>query len=346
MQRNALPPDYQSFLRSIKVRVRQAQLKALVAVNAELILLYWHIGKQIVERQDQQQWGSGVIEQLSRDLHATFPEMKGFSPRNLRYMRSFALAYPDEAILQQVAAKLPWYSNCVLLDRVKNADERLWYLQKAIEHGWSRNVLVLQIETHLFQRSGKAITNFTSTLPALDSDLAQDVLKDPYVFDFITTSDETKERDLQSSLIAHIERFLLELGIGFTFVGSNYHVKVDDEDYYLDMLFYHTRLHRYVVVELKMGAFKPEYAGKLNFYLKIVDHQVKQPGDNPTIGIILCKSKSKTTAEYALSDIQKPIGVASYTTPSLPADLKESLPDVKVLEESLGQIQTPDNDLT
>lgn len=308
-------------------------------------MLYWNIGKQIVERQDQQRWGSGVIEQLSRDLHATFPEMKGFSPRNLRYMRSFALAYPDETILQQVAAKLPWYSNCVLLDRVKHSGERFWYMQKAVEHGWSRNVLTLQIETDLFHRSGKAITNFTNTLPALDSDLAQDVLKDPYVFDFITTSEETKERDLQSDLIAHIERFLLELGVGFTFVGSNYHLRVDDEDYYLDMLFYHTRLRRYVVVELKMGAFKPEYAGKLNFYLKVVDHRVKQPEDSPTIGIILCKSKSKTTAEYALSDMQKPIGVASYTTSSLPADLKESLPDIKALEESLEQLQTPDNEV-
>lgn len=335
----SLPSDYAEFLQAIKQQVRTAQIRALVRVNTELISLYWQIGINIIERQSKEGWGTGVMQQLSRDLHAAFPQMKGFSVRNLGYMKSFALAYPDEAILQQPAAKLPWYHHCVLLEKVKDEKERMWYMHKSAENGWSRNILVLQIETDLYHRSGKAITNFGSSIPELNSDLAQDVLKDPYVFDFITTSDETKERHIQSALLAHIEHFLLELGVGFTFVGSNYHLAVGDEDFYLDLLFYHIRLRRYVVIELKTGTFKPEYAGKLNFYLTAVDEQLKQPEDNSTIGIILCKSKNKTTAEYALRDIQKPIGVASYTTTQLPASLKGQLPDIKELELSIERIQ-------
>lgn len=271
--------------------------------------------------------------------------MRGFSPRNLGYMKSFALAYPDETILQQLAAKLPWFHNCTLLDRVKDEQQRLWYIQQSVEHGWSRNVLVHQIETNLYSRKGKAITNFSSTLPALHSDLAQDALKDPYVFDFITTSEEeTKERDLQSSLIAHIRRFLLELGVGFTFVGSNYHVLVGENDFYIDLLFYHIRLHCYVIIELKTGEFKAEYAGKMSLYLAAVNRQIKEPEDNPSIGIILCRSRDKTTAEYALSDMQKPIGVASYTT-GLPESLRDKLPDIKELEESLEEIRADNNHL-
>src|SRR6266566_2507890 len=222
MTNELIPSDYQAFLQTIKTRVRQAQLKALVAVNSELILLYWHIGRGILERQEQQGWGTGVINQLSRDLHVAFPEMKGFSPRNLGYMKVFAKTYPDEAILQQLVAKLPWGHQIVLLAKVKDEQERLWYMEQAIEHGWSRNILEMQIETNLYHRKGKALTNFKSTLPSLQSDLAQDVLLDPYVFDFITTHDEAKERNIQSALLAHIQQFLLALGVGFTFVGSNY----------------------------------------------------------------------------------------------------------------------------
>jgi predicted nuclease of restriction endonuclease-like (RecB) superfamily len=340
MVESLLPSDYPIFLSSMKERVQQAQLQAVLSVNRELILLYWHIGREIIKQQEQLGWGTGVIERLSRDLHAAFPEMKGFSPRNLGYMKLLAQTYPDEVILQVALAKLPWYHHITLLDKVKDEHQRLWYIQQSIEHSWSRNVLVHQIETNLYDRKGKAITNFSSTLPALHSDLAQDALKDPYVFDFITTNgEETKERDLQSALISHIRRFLLELGVGFTFVGSNYHVQVGDNDFYIDLLFYHIRLHRYVIIELKTGEFKAEYAGKMNLYLAAVNRQIKEPEDNPSIGIILCRSRDKATAEYALSDMQKPIGVASYTT-GLPESLRDKLPDIKELEESLEEIRT------
>jgi predicted nuclease of restriction endonuclease-like (RecB) superfamily len=286
-----LPADYHAFLQNIKTRVQQAQLKAVVAVNQELILLYWQIGKEILARQEQEGWGTKVTDRLSADLHAAFPQMKGFSPRNLKYMRAFAKAYPEEPFVQQVAAQIPWFHHCVLLDKIPAQDERLWYLHQTMEHGWSRNVLALQIETRLYQRKGKAQTNFQTTLPSLESDLATDILKDPYVFDFITTSDETKERNVQSHLVANIRRFLLELGVGFTFVGSNYHIAVGGEDYYIDLLFYHIRLRCFVVIELKAGSFKPEYVGKLNFYMTAIDRQVKTPEDSKTIGIILCKTK-------------------------------------------------------
>jgi predicted nuclease of restriction endonuclease-like (RecB) superfamily len=334
-----IPSDYQSFLQTIKTRVQQAQLKAVVAVNKELIVLYWHIGKEILARQEKEGWGSGVINRLAADLHAAFPQMKGFSSRNLGYMKLFAQTYTDETILQPLSAKLTWSHNIALLDKVKDETERLWYMQQAIEHGWSLNVLELQIESKLYHRKGKALTNFQATLPALDSDLATEVLKDPYVFDFITTSDENKERHVQQALLANLRRFLLELGVGFTFVESNYHIVVGDEDYYIDLLFYHIRLRCYIVIELKSGKFRPEYAGKLNFYMTAIDRQVKTPEDSKTIGIILCKTKSKATVEYALSDIKKPMGVATYqTTEALPKDLQDKLPDIKELAARLEEV--------
>jgi predicted nuclease of restriction endonuclease-like (RecB) superfamily len=335
-----LPSDYQAFLRSIKTRVQQAQLRAVVAVNKELILLYWYIGKEILARQEKEGWGTQVIDRLSADLHAAFPQMKGFSIRNLKYMRSFAETYSKQQFVQEVLAQITWYHHITLLEKVKDEQERLWYIQQAIEHGWSRNVLAHHIDTQLFHRKGNAVTNFKTTLPALDSDLARDVLKDPYVFDFITTSGENKERHLQQALLANIRRFLLELGVGFTFVGSNYHIVVGNEDYYIDLLFYHIRLHCYIVIELKSGSFKPEYVGKLNFYMVAIDRQVKEQEDKKTIGIILCKTKNKVTAEYALSNIQNPMGVATYqTTEALPEDLKGKLPDIKELEARLEEVK-------
>ncbi len=342
MGKDLLPSDYHAFLATIKIRVQQAQLRAVIAANTELILLYWQIGKAILERQQEEGWGAKVIDHLSADLHAAFPQMKGFSVRNLKYMRAFAEAYPDISFVQTVSAQITWSHNTALLDKVKDSQERAWYMQQAIEYGWSLNVLEMQIETGLFHRKGKALTNFKHTLPELDSDLAQDVLKDPYVFDFITTgSDETKERNLQTALLSHIQRFLLELGIGFTFVGSNYHLVVGLQDFYLDLLFYHIGLRCFVVIELKAGDFRPEYAGKMNFYLTAVDEQIKQPTDNPTIGIILCRGKGdKVVAEYALRDIRKPVGLASYQlTKSLPEALKDKLPDISRLEESLEEIR-------
>jgi len=242
--------------------------------------------------------------------------------------------------VQQAVAQLPWGHTILLLQKVKNGAERRWYMEHAIAHGWSRTILELHIETQLYHRQGKALTNFRHTLPALDSDLATEVLKDPYVFDFITTNDETKERNVQSALLTNIRRFLLELGVGFTFVGSNYHIVVGDEDYYIDLLFYHIRLRCYIVIELKAGSFKPEYVGKLNFYMTAIDRQVRQPEDKKTIGIILCKTKDKVTAEYALSSIQNPMGIATYqTTEALPEDLKDQLPDIKQLEAQLEAVK-------
>jgi predicted nuclease of restriction endonuclease-like (RecB) superfamily len=334
-----LPADYQAFLQSIKTRVQQAQLKAVVAVNTELIVLYWQIGKQILDRQEKEGWGTKVIDRLSADLHAAFPQMKGFSIRNLKYMRSFAETYPDQQFVQEVLAQITWYHHITLLEKVKDEQERVWYIQQAIEHGWSRNVLWHHIDTGLFHRKGKAVTNFPTTLPALTSDLATNILKDPYVFDFITASDEHKERHVQALLLANIRRFLLELGVGFTFVGSNYHIVVGGEDYYIDLLFYHIRLRCYIVIELKAGSFKPEYVGKLNFYMTAIDREVKTPEDNKTIGIILCKTKNKVTAEYALANIHNPMGVATYrTTEALPEDLQDKLPDIKELEARLEEV--------
>jgi len=266
--------------------------------------------------------------------------MRGFSQRNLQYMRTLAEAYPDETqFTQQAVAQIPWGHHTILLDKVPDPVARRWYIQQTIAHGWSRNILEIQIETRLFERRGKALTNFRNTLPELQSDLASNVLKDPYVFDFITTHEEVKERNLQSALLTHIQQFLLELGVGFSFVGSNYHIVVGGEDYYIDLLFYHLQLRCFVVIELKMGEFKPEYAGKMNFYLTAVDRQVKHPSDNPTIGLILCKTKNKVTAEYALADIRKPVGIATYQlTTSLPDALKDQLPDVEELEQGLRDI--------
>jgi predicted nuclease of restriction endonuclease-like (RecB) superfamily len=338
-----LPSDYQSFLGSLKERIQQAQLKAIVSVNEQLITLYWQVGKAILERQQKAGWGAGVIEQLSRDLRDVFPEMKGFSPRNLGYMKSFAQAYPDEAILQAPLAKITWYHHITLLDKVKDETERLWYARATIENGWSRNVLVHQIELKLYERSGKATTNFSGALPAPQSELAHATLKDPYIFDFISLRKKAEERDVQKALLANIQKTLLELGVGFTFVGSNYHLVVGNKDYYIDLLFYHIRLRCFVVVELKIDEFRPAHAGQIGFYITAIDEQVKHPDDNPTIGIILVKEKEKTTVEYALQKMTGPVGVAAYEyTTKLPEDVQNLLPDVSQLEASIERIDKYD----
>lgn len=342
MTNDILPADYGNFLQQIKERIQHAQLKAVISVNAELILMYWNLGKEILARQEKEGWGTGVIEQLSKDLHATFPQMKGFSIRNLKYMRAFAQTYPDISFVQTVSAQMTWSHNIALLDRLKDEKERLWYAQQAIEHGWSLSILEMHIETKLYQRQGKALTNFKTTLPAPDSDLAHYMLKDPYIFDFITTDDEEKERNLQQALLANIRRFLLELGTGFTFVGSNYHLVVGKQDFYIDLLFYHTKLHCYIVIELKSVVFKPEYAGKLSFYMTAVDEQIKSPEDKPTIGLILCRGDhDKVVVEYALRNIHAPLGVATYTT-SLPDELKRQLPDINKLKQ---QLEKPEEEI-
>jgi len=331
-----LPTGYAPFLAHLKTRIRAAQLKAALAVNAELIVLYHSIGRDILARQVQEGWGAQVIDRLSADLRAAFPEMKGFSPRNLRYMRAFAAAWADEAIVQQPVAQLSWSHNVILLERVPRAQLRLWYARQALEHGWSRNTLVAQIETGLHKRAGKALTNFEQTLTPPHSDLAQEALKDPYVFDFLALGPDAQERDLERGLVEHVRDFLLELGVGFAFVGSQVHLAVDGEDFFLDLLFFHLDLRCFVVIELKAGAFKPEYAGKLNFYLSAVDAQLRRDGDQPSIGLVLCKEKNKLVVEYALRDMRKPIGVSAYRfLEELPASLKGRLPTVEELEAEL-----------
>lgn len=327
--------EYKDLLQNLKEQVRQARLKAALAVNKELVLLYWNIGASISQRMQEHGWGTKIVDQLSADLRHEFPNMTGLSLRNLRYMRSFAEAWPDEQILQEVLAKLTWYHNIAILDKLKEPQERIWYAKQAIENGWSRNVLVHQIESGLFNRQGKAISNFKRTLPALHSDLAHQLLKDPYDFEFLGIDHQAKERELQNALLLNIRSFLLEMGEGFSYLGDNYHLSVGGDDFYIDLLFYHLKLRCYVVIELKMGDFKPEYAGKLNFYLSAVDDLLRHPDDQPSIGLILCKQKNHVVAEYSIRDIAKPIGVSGYK-------LMETLP--KQLAERLEMEETPELD--
>ena len=331
--------EYVNLLQDLKSRVKKAQLKAAISVNTELVLLYWHIGNEILTNQKACGWGAKVINILSRDLSLEFPEMKGFSIRNLKYMRAFADAYPKLPIVQQLAAQIPWFHNCTLLDKVKSEDERLWYLEQTIQNGWSRIVLVHQIELKLYKRQmEKSKThNFRTTLPAVQSELAHQTLKDPYIFDFLTIGKDAKERDIEKELTKHITRFLLELGSGFSFVGRQVHLKVGKEDYYVDLLFYHLKLRSYIVIELKAGTFRPEHAGKINFYLSAVDDLLRDKKDNPSIGIILCKNKQKITVEYALRNLSRPIGVSQYKfSRSLPQKLKGSLPSIEDFENELS----------
>jgi predicted nuclease of restriction endonuclease-like (RecB) superfamily len=337
------PEGYDGFLEELKQRIRTAQIRAVLAVNRELILLYWQIGHEILERQDLAGWGAKIIERLASDLHREFPEAKGFSPRNLKYMRALAEAYPDPNFVQQVVAQIPWGHNVRILDGTKDRAEREWYIQQTVQNGWSRNVLVLQIESGLYRRQGKAQTNFAATLPEPQSDLAQQVLKDPYNFDFLTLSRDAHEKELELGLLEHLRKFLLELGVGFAFVGSQYPLEVGGEDFRIDLLFYHLKLRCFVVIDLKMGAFKPEYAGKMNFYLSAVDDLLRHSADQPSIGVILCKSKNAVVAEYALRDTAKPIGISEYlATIRLPEDLKGSLPTVEELEEELKKDRAGD----
>jgi predicted nuclease of restriction endonuclease-like (RecB) superfamily len=335
----SIPAGYADWLSDIKTRVVAARQRAALAANAELIKLYWQIGRDILERQAVQGWGSKVIERLARDLREAFPEMKGFSSRNLMYMRDFAQGWPDAQIVQQTAAQLPWFHIVTILSKLPTAEAREWYAQQAIAENWSRATLEVQIRNRLHERQGQAITNFEARLPAPHSALAHEMLKDPYLFDFLGLGDDAHEREIESALVRHITKFLLELGSGFAFVGRQYRLEVDGSEFFIDLLFYHTRLKCYVVVELKATAFKPEHAGQLNFYLTAVDRQVKAPDDKPTIGLLLCKTQSRLIAEYALSGMDKPIGVAEYQlVRALPETLATSLPTVEELESELDAL--------
>lgn len=335
-----LPNGYTIWLTELKTRIHNVQQRAALAVNRELVLLYWQIGRDILERQANEGWGAKVIERLAVDLREAFPDVKGFSRANLMYMRAFAEAWPEIEIVQQAVGQLPWGQNLVLLSKLKTRPEREWYLAQALNERWSRSTLEIQIRNRAHERQGQAVSNFAERLPAPDSLLAHETLKDPYLFDFLGLGDDAHERDIENALIRHITRFLLELGAGFAFIGRQFRLEVGGDEFFIDLLFYHTRLKCYVVVELKATAFKPEHAGQLNFYLSAVDAQIKAEDDKPTIGLLLCKTQNRMVAEYALRGIDKPIGVAEYQLlESLPAELQTSLPTIEQIERELGQWQ-------
>lgn len=338
--RTALPTWYPELLDAVAERVRVGRQRAMSAANAELVGTYWAVGSEILARQNAEGWGARVIDRLSSDLRQRFPGATGFSPRNLKYMRAFAAAWPDQEIVQGQLAQLPWYHHIALLEKLDTAELRRWYSAAAVENGWSRDVLVHHIDSRFHDRAGRAITNFSRAIPAPESDLAQQSTRDPYLFDFVGNADIRRERDLERALIDHVERFLLELGQGFAFVGQQVQLEIGDDDFYADLLFYHLKLRCFVVIELKVGAFDPSYLGQLGMYMSAVDDLLRHPDDKPTIGLLLCKTKNNVVAEYALRGYNAPIGVAEWKTAltaSLPAELKSSLPTVEELEAELAE---------
>ncbi len=333
-----VPIDYNSFLVALKTRIRNERLRVVLASNTALVNLYWDIGNSILQKQTREGWGTKVIDRLSSDLSKEFPEMRGFSARNLKYMRTFASAWPDNTIVQRVVAQLPWRSNLALLDKIEDPKIRIWYAEKTLEYGWSKTILVHQIESGAYERKGKTTNNFSLSLPPPDSDMANQIFKDPYLFDFLGTADTRREKEIEQALVDHIQHFLLELGQGFAFVGRQVHLELGDSDFYLDLLFYHLKLRCYVVIELKAVEFDPGHVSKLNMYLNVVDDILRHPDDKPTIGLLLVKQKNKLVAEYALRGYTKPIGVAQWKTQitrTLPESLKSSLPSIKEIEKEL-----------
>ena len=339
---------YNSLIETIKQEILSRRLKAILSANKELLELYWRIGDSIIRQQEQSKWGEKIVARISSDLQAAFPEMKGLSLRNLQYMKAFAKAIPyfvqqpaaqlapEEKMMQQLVAQLPWFHLCTIIQKTVCTEECLFYIQRTTEYGWSRTVLLHQMESQLYLREGKAISNFIQTLPMEQSDLAQQTIKDPYVFDFLSLRNDYNEKDLEIALTKHISRFLLELGTGFAFIGEQYRLQVGGDDFYIDLLFYHIHLRCYVVVELKTVKFKPEFAGKLNFYLSIVDDTLKTATDKPTIGILICKENNRVVAEYALRDLHKPIGISEYQlSKAFPETFKGSLPTIEELEQEL-----------
>lgn len=343
---------YRGLLTEIKERVRQSQARAAFSVNAEMIGMYWDVGRIIHQRQQMEGWGKGVIPRLAADLKNELPDIKGFSERNIGYMIRFFREYGEPPFLQQPAAKLqnlttispqlafgiPWFHHVILIEKIKDLQIRLWYMEQTINQGWSRDTLAAMIKGKTHERQGQGVSNFSERLPASQSDLARQLLKDPYLFDFLTIEEPFHERELETGLIRHLEKFLLELGQGFAFVGRQYHLAVSDKDFYLDLLFYHLKLRSFIVIELKKGEFKPEYADKMNFYCSVVDDHLRNETDQPTIGLILCQAKDRILAEYTLRDIHKPIGISAYElTRALPDNLKSSLPTVEEIEAELAQ---------
>jgi predicted nuclease of restriction endonuclease-like (RecB) superfamily len=333
------PNNYAQFLDQVKKDIHQTQLKAALSVTKELILLYWRIGKYLSDETKVAEWGAKVLERLANDLEKDFPGIAGFSVRNLKYMRKFAEVYSDPN-WAAAAAQIPWGHNMVLLDKLQTPEQRLWYVKKTIENGWSRSVLSMWIESDLYSRQGKAITNFKATLPEPNSDLAEQTLKDPYNFDFLTIDEKAREREIELGLMEHIQKFLLELGQGFAFIGRQYPLKVGAKEFFIDMLFYHVQLRCFIVIELKAEEFDAKDLGQINLYLAAVDKLLRHPGDLPTIGLLLCKSKDNFVAEYALSTSKQPIGISSYTTKlveTLPKEFKGKLPTIKEIEAELSK---------
>lgn len=335
-----MPADYAAWLAEIKGRIHGERLRLVLASNSVMVLLYWDIGQRILHKQAEQGYGSKVVDRLAADLREAFPDMKGFSPRNLKYMRAFAAAWPDREVVQRTVAQLTWGQNIVLLEKLDQDQHRLWYAARTVEHGWSRNVLGLQIEGQAHLRQGRSQTNFPATLPAADSDMAVQIFKDPYLFDFLGTDAPRREAELERGLVAHIQKFLLELGQGFAFVGRQVHLEIGDEDFYLDLLFYHLKLRRYVVIELKARRFEPGDGAQLGMYMTAVDRLLAHPDDQPTLGLLLVREKNRVLVEYALAGSTQPISVAEWETQltrALPQELKGSLPSIEEIEAELSR---------
>lgn len=329
---------YFEVLENIKARIREAQYRAVLGANYEQIMLYWNVGGIIIENS---KWGNKFIDNLARDIKLEFPNSTGYSVRNLKYMRKFSKMFPEIEIVQAPLAQLTWYHLQALMDKVPNKDMYIWYAGKVIDNGWSRNILVHQIEYKLYERQAlpeQKVSNFERTLPSPQSELAQETLKNPFVFDFVEMRNNIIEREIENELVANIAKTLIELGTGFAFIGNQYNLTVGNDDFYIDLLFYNTRLRCYIVVELKAGKFRPEYAGKLNFYLSAVDDMLRHESDNPSIGILLCKERNKLTAEYALRDINKPIGVSEYRLSDfVPQELADTLPSAEDIEKRIKE---------
>jgi len=334
-----MPENYLPFFTNLQQYIKTEKLKAVLNANQNMIIMYWHIGNSILEKQQNEGWGTKVIDRLSHDLKEAFPEETGFSPRNLKYMRKFAESWPDFEIVQRTVAQIPWRSNITLLDKLKDSDLRLWYAQKTIENGFGKDMLVFQIESKLHLRQGNAVSNFKEALPPLESDLATQSFKDPYIFNFLGNTQDIKERELEQKLIDHVQKFLLELGQGFAFVGRQVHLELGGSDFYIDLLFYHIRLKCYVVVELKRGTLEPGHISQLNMYLNVVNDVLCQADDNKTIGLLLVKQKDRIIAEYTLSGINNPIGISNWEDElikSLPEKFQSSLPSIEEIEKELG----------
>ena len=327
----------------VQTRCQQIQMQRISVVmkaNSSMICLYWTVGKAILEKQEKEGWGTKVIDRMAKDIKEAFPDMSGFSPRNIKYMRKFALCWPDYEVVQRVVAQIPWRTNITLLDKLEGEEERIWYAEKTIENGWSKTILELQIKSKLMERTGKTVNNFSAALPPLDSDMANQIFKDSYLFDFLGTDMPRREMEIERKLTEHIQNFLLELGQGFAFVGRQVHMEVGDQDFYIDLLFYHLKLRCYVVIELKACDFEPGFIGQLNMYQNVIDDILRHPDDKPTIGLLLVKGKNKTVVEYSLAGYQNPIGVAEWKNQlahTLPEELKSSLPSVEEIEKELDQ---------